>query len=183
MKTLVYGMQSSGASFVTFCLAQKPNTIAVIDLFCREEAPRLDEEADGRGVILKCVVNTVVPLKTQVERFRPDRLLLVTRNVDDVAASLGAKPYRDLGGPMKQKLDIYQDVLLRRLHLFDTVISYERFAADPPEIHRSRQEIVNFNATHSPWCRKYFGRKWGFGGLRSTERPRPQSDQTEEAAS
>lgn len=98
MKTLVYGMQSSGASFVAFCLAQKPNTIAVVDLFCREEAPTLDGEADGCDVVLKCVVNTIVPFQKQLERFRPDRVLLVTRNVDDVAASLGAKPYRDLGG-------------------------------------------------------------------------------------
>ncbi len=165
MKTLVYGMQSGGASFVTFCLAQRPNTIAVVDLFCREEAPSLDEEAGRHDVILKCVVNTGVSLQTQIERFRPDRLVLATRNIDDVAASLETKPYRDLGGAIRQKLAIYRDTLLRRLRLFDEVLAYERHAAEPPTICRGQREILDFNAAHSHWCRRFFGRKWGFGGL------------------
>lgn len=170
MKTLVYGMQSSGASFVTWTLAQAPGTIAVIDLFCREEAPSLDEEAAKYNVIVKCVVNTKIPLERQIELFRPDRLLLVTRNIDDLRTSLSSKPYRDLGGPLAEKLAIYEDVLRRGLHQFDSVISYERVAARPSEIRRTVEQVVEYSKAHSPWCRKFHHHKWGVGGLRDTSR-------------
>ena len=165
LKTLVYGMQSGGASFVTWRLAQRPGTIAVIDLFCREEAPCLDEEATGHDVILKCVVNMLVPLETQIERFRPDRLVLVTRNIDDLTRSLAGKPYRDLGGSMEAKLAVYQNILFRGLPLFHQVISYERIAAHALETRRTVQEVVEFSKSRSAWCGKFYGHKWGVGGL------------------
>ena len=39
MRILVYGMQSSGASLFTYFLAQRPDTIAVIDLWDGVVAP------------------------------------------------------------------------------------------------------------------------------------------------
>ncbi len=168
MKTLVYSIQSGGASFVTWGLAQRPDTIAVIDLFCREEAPCLDVEAAEYDVILKCVVNTKVPLERQIESFRPDRLVLVTRNIGDLTRSLTTKLYRDLGGSLEAKLAIYHDVLLRGLPLFDEVVSYERFAAHVPENRRTLREIVEFGKSQSAWCRKFYGHKWGLGALRES---------------
>jgi len=153
---------------VTWRLAQRPGTIAVIDLFCREKAPCLDEEAAGHDVILKCVVNTLVPLETQIEHFRPDRLVFVTRNIDYLTRSLAAKPYRDLGGSLEAKLAVYQNTLLRGLPLFDQVISYERFAARTPDIRRTVREVVQFSKSRSAWCRKFYGHKWGVGGLRES---------------
>jgi hypothetical protein len=168
LKTLVYSMQSGGASFVTWGLAQRPGTIAVLDLFCREEAPPLDEEGFAHDVILKCVINTAVPLERQIERFRPDRLVLVTRNIDDLTKSLATKRYRDLGGSMEAKLAVYRNTLLRDLALFDQVISYERFAAHAPEMHRTVREVVEFSKSRSAWCREFFGHKWAVGGLRDS---------------
>ena len=39
MRIIVYGMQSSGASYFTYFLAQKTNYIGVIDLWSSELAP------------------------------------------------------------------------------------------------------------------------------------------------
>jgi len=166
MKTLVVGMQSSGASFVTFCLAQPPATIAVVDLYCQEHAPRLDEEARQFDVIVKCTITATIPLSRQIERFRPDRLILVSRNIDDVRRSLRTKPYRDQAGAMEEKIAVYRELLLRQLGRFDEVISYERFTRRLVPISRRKNEIVAFNAAHSAWCRENYGKKWGFGGLR-----------------
>lgn len=172
MKTLVVGMQSSGASFVTFCLAQGPDTVAVVDLHCRERVPDLDAELAGADLVLKCTITAAVPLAEQVERFRPDRLVLVTRNIDDIRKSLSGKPWRDEAGTLDAKCDVYRDLLLRHLDWFDEVICYERFARTPPAITRSPDAVRRFNAARSAWCRETFGRKWGFGALRlSGENP------------
>jgi hypothetical protein len=140
---------SLGASLVTRGLGQRPGTIAVIDLFCWEEASCLDKEAAEYDVILKYVVNTKVLLDRQIEHFRPDRLVPVTRNIDDLTRSLTTKLDRDLGGSLETKVTIYQNLLLRGLSLFDEVVSYERFAAHAPEIGRTSREVVEFGNSWS----------------------------------
>lgn len=167
MKTLVVGMQSSGASFVTFGLAQRPDTVAVIDLFCEERVPtELVAETAGADLVLKCTITAAIPLAEQNVRFRPNRLVLVTRNIDDVRASLNDKPWRDEAGTLDAKCDVYRDLLLRHLDWFDEVIAYERFARVAPAITRSPGDILRFNAERSAWCREQYGKKWGFGALR-----------------
>jgi len=171
MKTLVVGMQSSGASFVTFSLAQRPGTIAVVDLYCQELAPSLDAEARQFDVLLKCTITAAIPLTAQIKRFRPDRIVLVTRNVDAIRQSLCRKPWRDQAGTMGQKLAVYQDLLLRRLDQFDQIICYERFIKQPREIVRSPEDILGFNAAHSSWACDNYKTRWGFGALRLESMP------------
>lgn len=167
MKTLVVGMQSSGASFVAFGLAQRPDTVAVVDLHCLERVPNLDAELQGTDLLLKCTITAAIPLAEQIVRFLPDRLVLVTRNIDDVRASLTDKPWRDEAGALDAKCDVYRDLLLRHLDWFDEVIAYERFARAVPVITRSPDDILRFNADRSAWCRDFYGTKWGFGALRT----------------
>jgi hypothetical protein len=166
MKTLVVGMQSSGASFVTFGLAQRPDTVAVVDLHCLERVPNLDAELAGADLILKCTITAAIPLAEQIVRFRPDRLVLVTRNIDDVRASLTDKPWRDEAGTLDAKCDVYRDLLLRHLDWFDEVIVFERFVRSALAITRTPDDILRFNADGSAWCRDHYGTKWGFGALR-----------------
>ena len=173
MKTLVVGMQSSGASFVTFCLAQQPDTIAVVDLYSGAVAPPLVGESRNRDVILKCTISARIPLQNQIRRFQPDRTILVTRNADAIRASLKQKHYRNQDGSIDAKVRVYRDILMRHLVWFDEIISYERFAANPPPITRTKAEVLEFNKKHSAWCRKYYRKRWGFGGLREDNARKP----------
>lgn len=173
MKTLVYGMQSSGATYVAFCLAQPyrldgegPPTVAVLDLFSPEVCPSLDEEARQCDVLVKCTINTGIPLDRHIESFQPDRLVLVTRNIGDVRASLSRKAHRNLGGPLEAKLAAYRSLLETELHRFDRVISYERFRRDGSPVCRNPNEIVEDSRRLSDWCNKNWRRRWGIGALR-----------------
>jgi hypothetical protein len=166
MKTLLVGMQSSGASFVTFCLAQAPRTIAVVDLWCDFVAPPLIQESARFDIILKATITANIPLERHLQSLKPDRFILVTRNVDEIRQSLVRKPWRDSGGLLEVKLRIYEDILLRKVHWFDQVIAYERVARTPPPLHRSREDIRRFNCEHSVWCKEAFEKQWGFGAYR-----------------
>ena len=116
MKQLVIGMQSSGASYVTFMLAQARPCVAVIDLYCEQPAPQLIEESLAHDVILKCTITANIPIEEQIARFSPDNIVLVTRSVVDISRSLNKKRWRDHGGTMEDKIQVYQDILLKRLH-------------------------------------------------------------------
>jgi hypothetical protein len=146
-------------------LAQKPETIAVIDLFCNQVAPALDREAETCDVILKCTVTANISFEQQIAAFRPDRLVLVTRNIEAIRASLSRKPWANAGGGLDRKCAIYTDVLLRRIHHFDEVISYERLCSVNTPLTRSCAQILAHNQSHSIWCRDSFGSRWGFGAF------------------
>ena len=68
-------------------------------------------------VIMKCTVAATIPLLEQVERFEPDRLILVTRNIDDIRWSLSTKPWRDQAGATEEKIAVYRNLLLRGMDL------------------------------------------------------------------
>lgn len=172
MKTLLVGMQSSGASYATLCLAQDPKTIAVIDLWCEFVAPALVLESSRLDVILKVTITSTIPIERHLISFKPDRLILVTRNVDAIRTSLSRKPWRDAGGSMEAKFKSYEDILLRRMHWFDEVVSYERLVRVPRKIVRKPDEIRQFNCQRSTWCREHFGRGWGFGAYREDGLPK-----------
>lgn len=151
---------------MTLGFAQCPKTIAIVDLFCTEPAPDLDQEAKLFDVVLKCTINTEHHLEDQVERFKPDRVILVTRDVAAIWSSLMRKDWRDRAGLIDQKIRIYEEILSRRLHVFDRIISFERFVAEPWHIKRGRDEIVDFNARHSQWAKENYEKKWSFGAVR-----------------
>ncbi len=166
MKTLVVGMQSSGASFVTFALAQRP-MIAIIDLYNRCLAPLLEEESQQYDIILKCTITATIPLIQQFQRFQPDRAILVTRDVDAIRRSLRQKEYRDDMGTMEQKVGVYTLLLLHHMDWFDEVISYERFVKKNHPLVTTISEVTGFTEDHSRWARDNRGVSWGIGNLKS----------------
>lgn len=177
MRTLVYGMQSSGASLFAFFLSQKSECVGIIDLWDGVVAPRLeDTEAD---VVLKCVVTSEVPLDAHLASFRPDRKILFVREKESNTDSLSHKRYRDHGGKMSEKfsrLERYLD----QPEIFDCVVRFEDFLHDSAKVldildglaepsfydfARSKHEMLNFNRSHSAWCRQYYRRRWDFGNI------------------
>ena len=177
MRVLVYGMQSSGASLFSFFLAQRPGAIAVIDLWDGFVAPDFaDVETD---VILKCVVAPVVPLEKHLASFKPDVTILFVRSEESNLESLSRKGYKNDGGKMDEKFAQLRTHMEQK-ELFDHVIDYEGFLHDRSktltalgalaapnyyEFKRTKQDILNFNRSHSAWCRKYYRRRWGFGNV------------------
>lgn len=162
MRTLLYGLQSSGASYVTWCRCQDSNTIGIIDLWNRQRAPLAQVFGDS-SVVMKATIGKVWSLEDHVTRFQPDKTILVTRELKANLASLRAKPYGKDGGSIKEKVAIYQ--ALDR-DSFDEVICFEEFLLGTPLPERNLEEILRFNKEHSAWCRKHFLNGWGFGGLR-----------------
>ncbi len=177
MRILVYGMQSSGASLFTFFLAQRPDTIAVIDLWDGVVAPDFTDAA--KDVIVKCVVAPVTPLEAHLASFKPDVKILFVRSKASNKESLSVKSYRNDGGKMEDKFAEIESRVEQPTG-FDHVINYEDFLNDRPkvlaelsslvaptyyEFKRSKDEVLDFNRTHSEWCRKNYRKKWGFGNI------------------
>jgi hypothetical protein len=162
MKTLVYGMQCSGASFVAFSLCQHP-CIAIIDLYNHLEAPCLESDTDD--IILKTTVSMWSTLEEQIDRFRPDKVVLVTRSIDDIMRSLSTKEFRRKGGAWPKKMARYANTLIYHIHRFDEVISYERVVRSGFEIKRTIDDILEYNCKHCEWAEQYYGLRWGFGQL------------------
>ena len=177
MKIFVYGMQSSGASLFTCFLAQRPETIAVIDLWDGVVAP--DFSDTEKDVIVKCVVAPVTPLEAHLASFKPDIKILFVRSKAGNIDSLSKKSYRDDGGKMEEKFAQLESHIEQPTG-FDHVINYEDFLNDRPkvlatlgslaaasyyEFKRTKNDILDFNRTHSEWCRKNYRKKWGFGNI------------------
>lgn len=178
MKVLIYGMQSSGATAFTFLMAQRKETVAILDLYCNELAPAIHCEKD---VVLKCVASANFSLEQHLESFQPDKTILFTRNLDSVILSLNNKNYKDKCGTLETKIKLYQETIDRK-ELFDIELSYEDLLArdidkvkffidgsafDTP---RSLSDIVSFNNEHCDWCRTWYHKKWHFGGLKANSK-------------
>lgn len=179
MKTFVYGMQSSGASLFTYFLCQRPDTIGIIDLWSGNGFVAPPFEDIDKDVILKCTVNSRVPLERHLASFEPDLTILFLRERGSNGESLGKKRYRDAGGRMNEKFaQLERDV--QRRDLFDLVLTYEDFVSSPDailsalgdaaspsyyEFKRTRREMLAFARTHSSWCREFYRKQWGFGNI------------------
>lgn len=130
MRLLVYGMQSSGATAFTLFLAQRPDCLALVDTLNNYAAPRVDTDLD---MVVKTVVTTAYPLAVHVERFRPDRILLLLRDPRDNYQSLATKPYRNHSGLIDEKFILIDQVFAER-DRFDAVLHYEDFVARDPRL-------------------------------------------------
>src|SRR5580704_13666858 len=108
MRVLLYGMQSSGASVLAFTLAQKPDSVAFVDIWNMFAVPEL---VTDRDTVAKVVVTTAFSLDVHRRRFRPDVTLLVLRHPVDTYESLRGKPYANESGLMDEKLAVLEDVL------------------------------------------------------------------------
>lgn len=130
MRVLVYGMQSGGATAFTLFLAQRPDCLALVDVPNNFAAPRVNTAMD---MVTKVVVTTAYPLAVHMERFRPDRTILLLRDPHDNYQSLKTKDYRNYSGLMDEKFILLDQVFAER-DKFDAVIRYEDFVARDPTV-------------------------------------------------
>lgn len=178
MKILVYGMQSSGASLFTYLLAQRENTIGVIDLFGGYLAPDIKDTT--WDVVLKATISTKYQLADHVESFKPDLKILFTRNREDNFRSLSTKPYRDAVGKIEDKFNWLKFYIRNQNLLFDYSIKFEDLFYDRQKVidqlspflteehfafKRKKEEIVRFAKDNSEWCRLHHNKGWGFGNV------------------
>lgn len=113
MRLLIHGMQSSGATTFTRTLAERPGCVALVDIANNFAAPRATTTVD---FVAKVVVTTAYPLAVHVERFRPDKVVLLLRDPRDNYQSLRTKD-----GYYRLNSGSHKGLSLRRFH--------ERFAA------------------------------------------------------
>ena len=130
MKLLVHGMQSSGATSFALFLAQRPDCLALVDIANNFAAPRIVPPMD---MVAKTVVTTAYPWAVHVERFRPDRTILLLRDPRDNYASLATKNYRNYSGLIDEKFLLADQIFAERGR-FDTTILYEDFVARDPAV-------------------------------------------------
>ena len=179
-RTLVYGMQSSGASLVTFFLSQSPGAVGIVDLFCSQPIPDA-EELDELNVVAKATVSLEQSLDSQLERFRPDKSILVLRHPAHNYVALSRKKYVNLCGSIDDKFALLES-LYDRLEDFDVVLHYEDFvihrratvrqlseagvtaSKDFYRFHRSREDLVEAGMQYD-WFSEGFGTKWAFGNV------------------
>jgi len=130
MRVLLYGMQSSGASALALALAQKPDSLAFVDIWNMFAAPELETD---REVVAKVVVTTAFSLEVHRRRFRPDVTVLVVRHPVDNYYSLLGKTYANESGLIDEKFAILEKVLKSRKG-FDHVFFYEDFVFSPQSL-------------------------------------------------
>jgi hypothetical protein len=165
MRLLLYGMQSSGASILAFTFAQRPDSLAYVDIWNTYAAPEISS-FDG-DIVAKVVVTTAFSLEAHRRRFRPDVTILALRHPGDTFDSLFGKPYANDNGLMDEKFSVVERVF-REGRGFDHLFHYEDFAFCPDkvidqcnsvgwkiDIHallfaRSHQEIQDANIASCP---------------------------------
>ena len=130
MRLLVHGMQSSGATAFTQVLAQRTGCIALVDIPNNFAAPAVSTDMD---FVAKVVITTAYPLAVHVERFRPDRTVLLLRDPRDNYESLSTKHYRHHSGLMDEKFLILEQLFQQR-DRFDAVLHYEDLVARDPAL-------------------------------------------------
>jgi hypothetical protein len=180
VRTLVYGMPSSGASLFTCFLAQSPDSVAVIDLWTRYLSPPLQLDFP---VILKATINCEISFEDHCKSFNPDRRILFLRNPYDTYQSLSAKAYRDTFGKSIDKLRVLERLFCERQDLFDLAVTYEDFIRNPAgvlavlqangfdlteeslQFPRGPQQIAQFAMDNSDWCRQNYLKQWAFGNM------------------
>ena len=182
MRILLYGMQSSGASVVAFTLAQKPHSLAFVDIWNMFAAPEI--ESTDRDIVAKVVVTSAFELDVHRRRFRPDVTLLVLRHPADTYDSLFGKPYANENGLMDEKFEIVEQVFRSGVG-FDEILHYEDFAFCPGEViglfdrlgwkvgyealtfRRTRQEIQDANIAGWPKIQERL--KYGYGNIQTAD--------------
>ena len=183
MRTLIYGMQSSGASLFCYWMAQKRGCVAVIDLYHDQVAPHIDHP----DVVLKCVATKGIGIDRHIDSFRPDRVILFCRNPVENCLSLSEKVYANFGGTVDEKLGVMDGVV--GSGRFKTVVRYEDFimgrvpedlgSVGNYEFDRTIDEVKGYNFDSSNWCRENYKKRWGTGNIHGSRKAlsllRPQT--------
>jgi hypothetical protein len=179
MRVLLYGMQSSGASALAFTLAQKPESVAFVDIWNMFAAPALETNRDS---VAKVVVTTAFSLGVHRRRFCPDVTVLVLRHPVDTYDSLSSKSYANESGLMPEKFAVLEEVF-RAGKEFDHIVHYEDFVFSPRDVialfdrigwqigceallfGRTQREIQDTNAAACPGIHERL--KYGAGNVQT----------------
>lgn len=173
MKLLIYALQSSGASAFTYLISQKKDVISIIDLYSEELAPFISHPK--YDIVLKCTVSKDHSLLNHIDSFKPDKVILFTRDMSQVIASLETKKHANKGGSISEKIEIFN----KELHgnLYDFTFSYNDmlsqkigcldFFIDKSSYESSRtvEEIIDFSNQNCAWCKENYKKKWQIGCL------------------
>lgn len=177
MRTLIYGLQSSGATLFALFLSQGTDTVGILDYLGNEPAPAA---IDGPGdVVCKCTVNAPGPtFADHRAAFRPDRTILFVRDPIQNALRLATKPWRDMGGAFHAKLRLANECLRTWERTFDLLVTYDDFLYRRPTVAamlgvppghyrfcRGVADVHQFNRERCHWCRAH-PNQWGYGDIR-----------------
>src|SRR4051812_33338794 len=124
MKLLIYSMESTGASTFCYFLGQRPNSVAIIDVWSACLTPRLDLTTP---VVAKATVTAVYGATDHITNFDPDRTILFIRDPVAVYASLIKYHYANEYGSAAEKLSRFDDEY--RNVKFDLTLRYEDFVS------------------------------------------------------
>jgi hypothetical protein len=172
-------MQSSGASLLALTLAQKPDSMAFVDIWNMFAAPELET---NRDCVAKVVVTTAFNLEVHRRRFRPDVTVLFLRHPVDTYESLFGKSYANEAGLIDEKFALLEEVF-RAGTGFDHILHYEDFVFSPRGVialfdrigwhigfnamlfGRTQREIEEGNVAASPGIDKRL--KYGVGNVQT----------------
>ena len=173
MKLLIYALQSSGASAFAYLMSQRKDVISILDLYNEELAPSIFHP--DYDIIVKCTVSNSYSLLDHVNSFKPDKVILFTRDINDVIASLMNKPHANKGGGISEKIEIFNKELNGNLYSlkfsYDDMINQNigslDFFIDSSAYKTSRtvEEIIDFSNQNCLWCKDNYKKKWQIGCL------------------
>lgn len=170
MRRLLYCMQSSGGSWVTWCLG-RPGEITIPDL-CWPVKPPAAEYVGNQDAIVKVTVTRRYTLQHAITRFKPDWVGLLIRDERAVAQSLlrryaagdnSGRAYLP-GGPVE--IDVKLEKMRRAIasKSWDEVLLYEDYRYSSPTV--LLPDLIRRNWESCKWCRDNTRpQKWGIGGI------------------
>jgi hypothetical protein len=123
-------MQSSGATLVALLLAQRVESVAILDVYCGRLAPPAAAFPVECPAIVKATVSGACTFADQRARFEPDHTVLVLRHPCHMAVSLLRKPYAEMGGTVDEKLVRFEQAFRER-DSFDVAVRYEDLVFRP----------------------------------------------------
>ena len=179
MKIFIHGLPDSGSSLLAFLLAQRENSVAVLDCYGLP-ASALQHTSD---VILKTTTNEIYSVEQEKAAFGPDYSILIQRNPFVNYQQLSKKSYKDERGQIQEKFRIFEDTYKKRRELFDSQIYYEELLMFPQKViaalqsigfqlsyyamKRPPKEIEDFAKKSWPWAKKHWMKSWAPGDLDS----------------
>lgn len=117
-------MQSSGGTLVALLLAQRADSVALLDVYCGQLVPCAEAFPRERAAIAKVTISSERTFEEQCESFRPDHSVLVLRHPCHAYVSLLRKRYASSSGTPDDKLARFERAFRER-ESFDAVVRYE----------------------------------------------------------
>jgi len=114
---------------LAFTFAQRPGSLAFIDIWNMFAAPEFETDRD---CVAKVVVTTAYGLEVHRGRFRPDVTILALRHPADTYESLVGKDYANDSGLIDEKFALL-DQVFREGRGFDDILYYEDFVFSPQD--------------------------------------------------